>query len=102
MPVPSSYNDIYEGREIRDHVGSVVYERTFAYAPIREEQVAILRFDSVTTMGTCASMRLHLGGHKGFPPFEFDVTDTLDPREEPTDGGGGQHPRPYDPAGGDG
>ena len=27
MPVPSSYNDIYEGRDFRDHVGDMVYER---------------------------------------------------------------------------
>lgn len=82
MPVPSSYNDIYEGREIRDHVGCVVYERTFALPPIRGEQAAILRFDSVTHHGDVYLNGVHLGGHKGgFLPFEFDVTDGLDPKE---------------------
>lgn len=29
MPVPSSYNDITEDRDLRDHVGVVWYDRTF-------------------------------------------------------------------------
>ena len=79
MPVPSSYNDIYEGRDIRDHVGCVVYERTFMVPPVAEDRVAILRFDSVTHHGEVYLNGVHLGGHKGgFLPFEFDVTDTLD------------------------
>jgi hypothetical protein len=32
MPVPASYNDITEDREVRDHVGVVWYDRTF-YIP---------------------------------------------------------------------
>ena len=27
MPVPSSYNDIYQGRDFRDHVGDMAYQR---------------------------------------------------------------------------
>lgn len=27
MPVPASYNDLYEGAEFRDHIGWVWYER---------------------------------------------------------------------------
>ena len=34
MPVPSAYNDIYEGREIRDHVCEVVYERQVDRPPM--------------------------------------------------------------------
>ena len=29
MPVPSSYNDIYPGRDFADHVGNMLYTRTF-------------------------------------------------------------------------
>ena len=29
MPVPSSYNDIYPEKDYADHVGEMVYQRTF-------------------------------------------------------------------------
>ncbi|MCK9548216.1 MAG: beta-glucuronidase [Sphaerochaeta sp.] len=83
MPVPSSYNDIYEGREMRDHVAQVVYERTFFLPPIGGDRVALLRFDSVTHHGEVYLNGMPLGSHKGgFLPFEFDVTDRVDREQE--------------------
>ena len=29
MAVPSAYNDLYEGRDFREHVGNLCYQRTF-------------------------------------------------------------------------
>ena len=80
MPVPSSYNDIYEGREVRDHIGDVVYERTLEIPPVPANSRVFLRFGSVTH-----SCRVYwngelLGSHKGgFLPFEFDVTGIRKP-----------------------
>lgn len=34
MPVPASYNDITEDNNIRDHVGTVWYDRKFFYTNI--------------------------------------------------------------------
>lgn len=76
MPVPSAYNDIYEGRKIRDHIGEVVYERQVVLPLLKEGYCLRLYFGSVTHQckvywnGTC------IGGHKGgFLPFELDVSD---------------------------
>lgn len=77
MPVPSSYNDIYASREFSDHVGDMVYQRTFVVTEEMKKKRLILRFGSVTHKaevwlnGTC------LGSHKGgFLPFEFEITQS--------------------------
>jgi beta-glucuronidase len=48
MPVPSSYNDITEDASLRDHVGTVWYDRKF-FAPKSwgEDQRVWVRFGSV-------------------------------------------------------
>ena len=48
MPVPSSYNDITEDQKLRDHVGTVWYEKMF-FAPKSWEnnQRVWIRFGSV-------------------------------------------------------
>lgn len=47
MPVPSSYNDIVEDEKIRDHVGTVWYERKFFVPKSWQSQRVWLRFGSV-------------------------------------------------------
>jgi beta-glucuronidase len=78
MPVPSSYNDIYEGRKFSDHVGDMLYQRNFVVTSQMLHQRLILRFGSVTHKaevwinGTC------VGDHKGgFLPFQFDITEIV-------------------------
>lgn len=76
MPVPSSYNDIYTGRDFADHVGNLYYRRTFTVSSRMLEKRLFLRFGSVTHKaevwlnGTC------LGKHSGgFLPFSFEITE---------------------------
>lgn len=77
MPVPSSYNDIYTGRDFADHTGNLYYRRTFTVSSRMLEKRLFLRFGSVTHKaevwlnGTC------LGKHSGgFLPFSFEITET--------------------------
>lgn len=77
MPVPSSYNDIYQGREFSDHVGDMVYQRTFTVTEPMLEQKLLLRFGSVTHRAEVYVNGFHMGSHKGgFLPFQFDITET--------------------------
>ena len=46
MPVPSAYNDIYPNREFADHVGEMVYQRTFDVTESMLEGRMVLRFGS--------------------------------------------------------
>lgn len=78
MPVPSSYNDIYTGRDFADHVGNLYYRRTFTVSSRMLEKRLFLRFGSVTHKaevwlnGTC------LGKHSGgFLPFSFEITEAV-------------------------
>lgn len=47
MPVPSSYNDITEDETLRDHVGTVWYERNFFIPKSWSDQLVWIRFGSV-------------------------------------------------------
>lgn len=76
MPVPSSYNDIYESREFADHVGDMVYQRRFTVTGDMKRRRLILRFGSVTHKAQVWLNGVCLGSHKGgFLPFEFDITE---------------------------
>jgi beta-glucuronidase len=83
MPVPSSYNDITQESEIRDHVGYVWYETEF-YIPdrVKNEQQVILRFGSATHHATVWVNGQETIRHKGgFLPFEIDVTNHIRTKE---------------------
>lgn len=58
MPVPSSYNDLTQLKEIRDYVGVVWYDRTF-FVPTSwsENQRVWLRFGSVCYAAQVVSSR---------------------------------------------
>ena len=49
MPVPASYNDITEIKELRDHVGVVVYSRYFYISNLwfNPQLMIWIRFSSV-------------------------------------------------------
>ena len=74
MPVPASFNDLYEGTEIRDQIGWVWYEREIIIPDHFFTQRIVLRFGSVTH-----EARVYLNGspvteHKGgFTPFEAEI-----------------------------
>ncbi len=74
MPVPASYNDLYEDVAIRDHIGWVWYEREIIIPQRIFEQRMVLRFGSVTH-----GAKVYINGqlvkeHKGgFTPFEFEI-----------------------------
>lgn len=47
MPVPASYNDITEDSELRDHVGTVWYDRKFFIPNTWIDKKVWIRFGSV-------------------------------------------------------
>lgn len=82
MPVPSSYNDIYPGRSFADHVGNLLYERTFTVTKEMLRERLVLRFGSVTHQAGVWLNGVYLGDHKGgFLPFQFDLTESALPGE---------------------
>lgn len=75
MPVPSSYNDIYEGRAFADHVGDMLYKRKLTVTHQMLEGRLVLRFGSVTHKAEVWLNGECLGSHRGgFLPFQFDIT----------------------------
>lgn len=75
MPVPASYNDIYE--DIRDYFGWVYYQKVFDYS-LQAGKDLILRFDAVTHSAKVFLNDQFIGEHKGgFLPFEIDITDKI-------------------------
>ncbi len=78
MPVPSSYNDIYEDKELRDHFGWVYYQRHFDLPAKLTEDRLVLRFDAVTHFAKVYINEEEICEHKGgFLPFEVDITDKV-------------------------
>ncbi len=47
MAVPASYNDIVTSKEIKDHVGKVLYETTFSI-PVRDDRIYHLRIGAAS------------------------------------------------------
>jgi beta-glucuronidase len=80
MPVPASYNDLYEGEEFRDHIGWVWYEREIVIQEHFFDQRIVLRFGSVTH-----AAKVYLNGqlvveHQGgFTPFEAEIDAFANP-----------------------
>lgn len=78
MPVPSSYNDIYIGREFRNHVGKMAYKKAIFVTEEMLQKRVVLRFGSATHKAEVFLNGTLLGEHKGgFLPFEFDVTKVV-------------------------
>lgn len=74
MPVPSSYNDIYPGKEFADHVGNMVYQRKITVTEQMKQGRLVLRFGSVTHSAKVYLNGEYLGSHKGgFLPFSFEI-----------------------------
>ena len=78
MPVPASFNDVYEDAAFRDHIGWVWYEREFIVPEHFFSQRIMLRFGSATH-----EARVYINGqlateHKGgFTPFEAEINEVV-------------------------
>ena len=80
MAVPASYNDQNDEINLRAHYGWVVYQKTFCAPYAEMNRRVVLRFGAVTHGAVVYLNGKCLGTHKGgFLPFEFDVTDCLNP-----------------------
>ena len=79
MPVPSSYNDITQSSEIRDHVGWAWYQRPFRFSLFSPEiERVFLRFGSAHYNALVWVNGQAVAEHSiGHLPFEADVTDVL-------------------------
>lgn len=76
MPVPSSFNDIAEGIEFRDHVGWVWYEREFIIQEKLLSERLVLRFGSAThTAKVYINGKLVVEHKGGFTPFEAEMNE---------------------------
>lgn len=75
IPVPSAYNDIYPAKEFADHVGDMVYQRTFTVTAQMNWGRMVLRFGGVTHKAEVYLNGELLGRHAGgFLPFSFEIS----------------------------
>ena len=75
MPVPASYNDLYEGEEFRDYIGWAWYEREIVIPDHFLTQRIVLRFGSVTHAAKVYVNGQFVVEHRGgFTPFEAEIT----------------------------
>ena len=78
MPVPSSFNDITQKREIRDFSGWVWYDRNFFVPATWKNGNILLRLGSVNYLASVYVNGKHAINHTGgHLPFETDVTSLL-------------------------
>lgn len=85
MAVPSSYNDIFTEKSMRDHAGDVWYETTFFIPEEWESKNLEIRFGSITHHAEVWVNGHSLGSHKGgFMPFAINLKDIVKFGEENT------------------
>lgn len=79
MPVPASYNDLKEMRELRDFCGWVFYQKMIAIPELIEnENRVFLRCDAVTHHAKIYLNGELIGEHKGgFLPFEVNLNGKM-------------------------
>lgn len=78
MPVPSSYNDIIEDEKLRDHVGTVWYEKNFFVPKSWSDQRTWLRFGSVHYEAyVWVNGNLVVRHAFGHLPFEAEITNFI-------------------------
>ncbi|GKX29775.1 beta-glucuronidase [Vallitalea longa] len=79
MPVPSSYNDITQNKEIKDHIGDVWYERKVIIPKSWHNQRIILRVGSATHYGIVWVNGKKVAEHKGgYLPFEAEINEYIE------------------------
>ncbi|HIT91025.1 MAG TPA: beta-glucuronidase [Candidatus Merdenecus merdavium] len=76
MPVPASYNDIYEGREYREHMGYVFYQKEIMITKEMLRDRLVLRLGSATHKAEIyINSHLATKHRGGFLPFEVEIND---------------------------
>ncbi|MCH4890132.1 beta-glucuronidase [Acidaminobacter sp. JC074] len=79
MPVPASYNDIYDDPKIHHHIGGAWYERSVYLPESWSDKRIVLRFGAVTHHAKVwINGQLALEHSGGYTPFEADVSNFLD------------------------
>lgn len=78
MPVPASYNDIYEDAKMRDHIGAVWYEREVVVPLLNKDMRNVLRIGAAThNAKVYINGKLAVEHVGGYTPFECDITELL-------------------------
>lgn len=78
MAVPSSYNDLKEGEDFREHYGWVFYQRSLSVPSYMRSQRVMLRMAAVTHIARIYLNDQLICEHKGgFLPFEVQLNDYL-------------------------
>ena len=78
MAVPSSYNDLKEGEDFREHYGWVFYQRTISVPVFMRTQRVMLRLAAVTHIAKVYLNDQLICEHKGgFLPFEVQLNEYL-------------------------
>lgn len=78
MAVPSSYNDLKEGEDFREHYGWVFYQRKISVPAYMRSQRVMLRLAAVTHIAKIYLNDRLICEHKGgFLPFEVQLNDFL-------------------------
>lgn len=74
IPVPSSYNDLFTDKKIREHCGDVWYEKDF-YIPKEWSSMDVnIRFEAATHKATVYLNGNEVGSHiGGFTPFRVNI-----------------------------
>ena len=83
IPVPASYNDLYEDAAAHDHVGDAWYQRTVRVPRGWTGQRVVLRFDAATHRAVVWVGDTEVASHEGgYTPFEADITELVTPGDE--------------------
>ena len=78
MAVPSSYNDLKEGQDFRDHMGYVWYEREIIISKRLLEERVVLRLASATHHAKVYINGVFAVEHRGgFLPFEVEINELV-------------------------
>lgn len=78
MPVPSSFNDLYTGKHIREYTGALWYERELYIPREWDGKDLDLRFGSVTHHATVFVNGQKIGEHSGgYTPFNVAIQDVI-------------------------
>ncbi|MFA5203251.1 MAG: beta-glucuronidase [Lentisphaeria bacterium] len=83
MPVPASYNDLTQDAAVRDHVGTVWYERRFFVPAAWQGRRIALRVGAAAHRAVVWVNGRPVAEHKGgFLPFEADISEVVELGQE--------------------
>lgn len=78
IPVPSSFNDLFAEKDIREFVGDLWYETDFYVSPKWKELDLELRFSGVTHEATIYVNGEKVAEHRGgYTPFTVSIDDVV-------------------------